>query len=326
MRAVRYHEYGGPEALEVDEVSRPETGSDELLVAIRAASVNPVDDLYRSGVLADSEGAFEGSFLPAVTGTDFAGEVEAVGEDVDAFDVGDRVFGTGLADNPQATVAEYAAVPADHAARLPESVDFVQGAGIAHVGGTAWRSLIKFGDLDPTETVLIHGASGGVGHIAIQIADTVGARVIGTAGSDRARSIVKELGTDFVFDYQRDDLAEAIDDVAADGVDVILDPRTGEHLPLDVDVAAVGGRITHLNGAFPRMEHPAATRTKELTIQGVAMHNTRDIGGAMKPLARLLEDGEVSVHIDRTYKLRETAEAQRALDDEHIIGKVVITI
>jgi NADPH:quinone reductase-like Zn-dependent oxidoreductase len=326
MKAVRYHEYGGPGVLELDDVERPTVESDQLLVDVRAASVNPVDALYRRGVIGGGDGAFEGSELPAVTGTDFAGEVAAVGDDVEGFEPGDRVFGTGLADSPHATVADYAVVPADHAATLPSTVDFEQGAGVAHVGGTAWRALIHFGEITPGQRVLIHGASGGVGHIAVQVAAAAGARVVGTVGFARARETVSQLGADVVVDYDRDDLGAAIRDGAKGAIDVILDPHTEEYLPLDVELAAAGGRITHLNGAFPAMAQPAATRTKELTIQGVAMHNTPDVGAALAKLTPLLESGAIRVTIDRTYPLREAARAQRALEEEHVVGKVVITI
>lgn len=326
MRAVRYHDHGGPEVLQVDEVPQPSADVDELLVRVRAASVNPVDALHRSGVLGGGDGAFDDAGLPSVTGTDFAGEVVAVGESVTAFERGDRVFGTGLADASMATVAEYVPVPVDHAAHLPEGIDFEQGAGVAHVGGTAWRAVLTFGEASLDETVLIHGASGGVGHVGVQLAAASGARVIGTARTERARETVRELGADSVLDYRREDLAAAIRGVAEDGVDLILDAHTGDYLPLDVDVAAVGGQVVHLNGAFPPIEHPAATRTKELTIQGVAMHNTDDVGAAMERLARLLETEDLSVVVDRTYGLEETAAAQRALEEDHVVGKIVITI
>lgn len=324
MRAVRYHEYGDADVLEIDHVERPEPGPGELLVAVRAVSVNPVDGLYRSGVLAGGDGAFEKTHLPATTGTDVAGEVAAIGGDVTEFEVGERVFGTGLADASRATAAEYAIVPESHLARLPSGVEFRQGAGIAHVGGTAWRALEHYGNVSPGDTVLIHGASGGVGHVAVQLAAMAGARVIGTASSERARTLAGDLGADTVFDYKRDDLDDAIGDAVGSGADIILDPHTGDYLPLDIEVAAVGGRITHLNGAFPPMEQPAATRTKELTIQGVAMHNTPNIGAVMARLARLLNSEDVHVHVDRTYDLEETAAAQRALENEHVVGKLVV--
>lgn len=326
MRAVRYHEYGGPEVLRVDDVERPSPGHGELLVDVRAASVNPVDALYREGVLGgDAEGAFEESPLPAVTGTDLAGVVAAVGPGVEGFDAGDRVFGTGLADAAEATFAEYATVPADHVAHLSASVPFEQAAASAHVGGTAWRAVAEFGDVSPGDAALVHGGSGGVGHLAVQLAAAAGARVVATAGSDRARAAVSDLGAAAVLDYERNDLRAAIREAAGGPVDLVLDAHTGEYLDLDVAVAANGATIAHVNGAFPEMPHPNATRTKELTIQGVAMHNTPDIGAAMGRLDRLLAADELQVLIDRQYDLADAAEAQRAVAEEHVVGKVVVT-
>lgn len=329
MKAVRYHAYGGPEQLQVDEVEPPTPGGDEVLVAVRAASVNPVDAVWREGHLApdeDEESAFGEGLLPAVTGTDLAGEVAAVGDDVSAFAPGDRVFGTGLADDPRATFAELAVAPADHLAHLPDAVSFEAAAAGAHVGGTAWRALIEYGEVAPADTVLVHGGSGGVGHMAVQLAAAAGAQVLATAGSDRARETVRDLGADAVLDYGCKDLAAAVREAAGGGVDVILDPHTGEYLPLDVEVASVGARITHLNGDFPAMSHAFATRTKELAIQGVAMHNTPDVGAVMAKLATLLAGDDLQPVVARTFDLEDAAAAQRFLDEEHVVGKVVVTV
>lgn len=325
MKSVRYHEYGGPEVLQTDTVDRPEPSQDELLIEVHAASINPVDFLYRRGVLGtDSDGAFEGSSLPSVIGTDLAGVVTVVGDDVTGFERGDRVFGTGLADNSQATFAEYVAAPADHLARLPENVSFETGAAAAHVGGTAWRTIVEFGNAGPGDWVLIHGGSGGVGHVAVQLAEISGARAIATAGSERARKIVRDLGASAVIDYDQPNLAAEIRETANGPVDLILDPHTGEYLELDIEVAANGGTITHVNGGFPEMPHPNATRTKELTIQGVAMHNTPNINHVMQKLGEFLATGELQINIDRTYTFENASEAHKALSEEHIVGKIIL--
>lgn len=326
MRAVRYHEYGGPEVLQVDEVDRPRPGRDEVLVEVRAASVNPLDFLYREGVLGtDTEGAFEGSSLPSIIGTDLAGVVAAVGEGVTEFEAGDRVFGTGLADNQRATFAEYAVAAADHLARLSKGVSFDQAAAAAHVGGTAWRAIVEFGNASPGDRVLIHGGSGGVGHIAVQLAALSGAQVVATASSERAREIVREFGATEALDYNRTDLAEAIREAAGGPVDLILDPHTEEYLELDIDVASNGGIITHINGSFPKIANANPTRTKELTIQGVAMHNTPDIAAVMEKIGLLLDDGDLRVNVDSTYTFEETPDAHRTVAEDHVIGKIVLT-
>ncbi|MFB6142757.1 MAG: zinc-binding alcohol dehydrogenase family protein [Halorientalis sp.] len=326
MKAVRYHEYGGPEVLQVDTVDRPTAGRGELLVEVRAASVNPVDFLYREGVLgSDEEGAFGGSSLPSVVGTDLAGVVAAVGPDVTGYEEGDRVFGTGMADAPGATVAEYAVAPADHLARLPEGPSFEEAAAAAHVGGTAWRAIVEFGDANPGDWVLIHGGSGGVGHVAVQLAALSGARVVATASSERARERVLELGATEVLDYGRSDLAEAILDAAGGPVDLVLDPHTEEYLNLDVEVTANGGTITHINGRFPAIANANPTRTKELTMQGVAMHNTPNVDEVMAKLGSLLADGDLQINVDRTYAFEEARAAHEAFAKDQIVGKIVLT-
>lgn len=325
MRAVRYHEHGGPEVLQVDQMDRPDPGRGEVLIEVRAASVNPVDSLYRQGILGgDDEGAFEGSSLPSVVGTDLAGVVTAVGPGVTRFEPGDRVFGTGMADNQQATVAEYAVAPTDHLTTLSDGVAFEQAAAAAHVGGTAWRAVVEFGDIDPGDRVLVHGGNGGVGHVAVQLAALSGARVIATAGSEPARERVLELGASEALDYNRSDLSAAIREAAGGAVDLILDPHTGEYLELDIQVAANGGTITHINGAFPAIPNANPTRTKELTIQGVAMHNTPDIAPVMAQIEALLADGDLRINVDRTHVFEDAEEAHRAVAEDHIIGKVVL--
>lgn len=325
MRAVRYHEYGGPEVLQVDQIDRPEPGPGEVLIQVQATSVNPVDFLYREGVLDGGEdGAFGGSSLPSVVGTDLAGIVTTIGSDVTKFEPGDRVFGTGLADNRQATVAEYAVAPESHLTTLSDGVSFQEAAAAAHVGGTAWRTVIEFGNIEPGDSVLIHGGNGGVGHVAVQLAALSGANVIATVGSDRASERVLSLGASDVLDYNRSGLAEAIQEAAGGLIDLILDPHTEEYLELDFQVAANGGTISHINGRFPAIPNANPTRTKELTIQGVAMHNTPDIASVMGRLDVLLADGDIRINVDRTHVFADADKAHRAVADEHIIGKVVL--
>lgn len=317
MRAARYHKHGGPEVIQVDELTKPTPGPDELLIEVHAASINPVDTMFRRGII-------EAESLPAAVGVDLAGIVTEVGSKIDDFDVGDRVFGTGLGNDPRSTFAEYAISPSENVARLPDSVPFEIGAGAAHAGGTAWRSLIEKGQLQPGDTCLIHGASGGVGHLGIQIASASGARVIGTAGSTEARDVVRDLGADVAFDYKREDLQAAIADETPDGVDVILDYHLGEYLDLDIAVAGHAARIVHIAGDITSVSNNSATRHKELTLQGVAMHSTPDISEVMEKLSRLLARDKLTVHIHDTYDVTETARAHRDITEESIIGKIVM--
>ena len=186
-------------------------------------------------------------------------------------------------------------------------------------------ALIDHGGLAPAEACLIHGGSGGVGHVAVQLASRMGATVVSTAGSDNARHQLQQFGADVALDYDRDDLASAIGDTVATGVDVTVDHRVGEYLELDIDVAASGGRIIVLNGDLSSIPNTSKVLGDALTIQGMStvdMATTRPI---LRRFARLLKAGDISVAVADTYDLAEAADAQRAIDEEHFVGKLIIT-
>jgi|APHM01.1.fsa_nt_gi NADPH:quinone reductase and related Zn-dependent oxidoreductases len=235
MRAVRFHSHGGTDVLQVDEIEQPKPASDEVLIDVHGAAVNPVDTYFR-------EGSYEPFTLPMIPGIDAAGEVVAVGDDVTGFSEGDSAMATGIGKDHYGGYAEYAAIPDDRVVALPDEVDTVAAgaAGVAAV--TAWRALISHADLQLGDRCLIHGGSGGVGHAAVQLAAAAGAQVITTA-SPGYHDELTDLGADAVFDYRRDDLADAVREASEGGVDVILDHRMHEYLQFDADVAATGCRV-----------------------------------------------------------------------------------
>lgn len=315
MRAVRYHDYGGPEALSVEEIDRPEPGGHELLVRVEAAGVNPVDTYFR-------EGAYEPDKLPMTPGSDFSGVVEAVGDGVSGFEADDRVFGTGLGRDRQGSYVEYALVPTDRIAHLPEGIPFDVGgaAGVAAV--TAWRALIDHAGLEPAETCLIHGGSGGVGHAAVGLAAATGATVVTTSSPDYHEAL-ERLGADAVFDYAREDLVAVIGEYEPA---VILDHRLDEYLDFDAAVAGQGARVVGVGNTVPQAgwENVPAARAKELRVQLMSMFNTPDLAAVLERLARLMEQGELSINVERSYGLDEAGEAQRAVIEESFLGKLVI--
>jgi len=315
MQAVRYHEHGGPEVLQVEAVERPDPGEGEVLVETRAAAVNPVDTYFREGSYPTD--------LPRIPGSDVAGVVAETGPGVDSFDVGDGVFATGLGNDRDGTCAEFAAVPTDLAAHLPEGVDFQVGAAVALVGVTAWRSLVARCGLEPGETALVHGGSGGVGHVAVQLAATAGADVTATA-SPPHHDVIADLGADTVLDYAHEDLADAI--VDAGRPDVVLDHRLDDYLGLDCQVAAFGARIAaigneHVEATFPDV--PAA-RAKALTVHHASMFNTPDVGQVLSRLAALVADGDLTAAVEQIYDLEEVAKAQRDVLERSFAGKLVV--
>ena len=177
MRAVRFHEYGSPEVLSIEEVDRPDPAGHNVLVEIRAAGVNPVDTYLR-------EGDYEPNELPMTPGVDFAGVLTETSEHVEDFEANDRVYGTGLGREHHGGYAEYALAPTDRVVHLPDAVGFEAAGGAGVVAVTAWRALVDHAGLDPGGTCLIHGGSGGVGHAAIQLASATGARVVGIGETD----------------------------------------------------------------------------------------------------------------------------------------------
>lgn len=300
----------------VEEVDRPEPRDGEVLVKVRAASVNPVDTYFR-------EGSYPPGRLPWIPGSDAAGVVTAVGDDVTDYDPGDRVFATALGNDHPGTCAEYVAAPTDRVVLLPDRVDFATGAAVALVGVTAWQSLVARCALDPGERVLVHGGNGGVGHAAVQLARAAGARVTTTARPDYHDGL-RELGADEVLDYTRDDLADAI--VAAGEPDVILDHRLDEYLGLDCEVAAFRGRIAAIGNTDPAATFPdvPAHRAKALTVNHVSMFNTPDVARVLRRLAGLLERGTLAPRVARIYDLDDVGAAQQAVLSDSFLGKLVV--
>jgi NADPH:quinone reductase len=315
MRAVRYHDHGGAEVLDVEETDRPEPGGHELLVRVEAASVNPVDTYFR-------EGSYQPFELPLTPGSDVAGVVEAAGEGTPGFEEGDRVFATGLGRNHQGTYAEYATVPTNRVARLPEEVAFDVGAAAGLVSVTAWRALIDHAGLEPAETCLIHGGSGGVGHAAVGLAAATSAEVLTTASSDYHDDL-EALGADAVFDYADDDLEESVGEYEPA---VILDHRLDEYLDFDASVGQQGARVVGIGETRPEAgwENVSAARAKEIRLQLMSMFNTPDLSAVLERVARLLASDDLPIVVDRSYGLEDADEAQRAVLEESFLGKIVI--
>ena len=319
MRAVRFHSHGGTDVLQVDEIDRPESAADEVVIEVHGAAVNPVDTYFR-------EGSYEPFTLPMIPGIDAAGEVVAVGDDVTGFDAGDDVMATGIGKDQYGGYAEYAAIPDDRIVTLPDGVDTVAAgaAGVAAV--TAWRALIDHADLGLGDRCLIHGGSGGVGHAAVQLAAAAGAEVITTA-SPGYHDAVAELGADYVIDYHRDDLADAVIEAGDGGVDVILDHRMDEYLQFDAAVAATGCRVVGIGENEQRVgfSQSSAARGKDLQLTLMSMFNTPDLRVPLRNVAKLLASGELEIEIAKRYELDGAAEAQRAVLEDSFLGKLVIT-
>jgi NADPH:quinone reductase-like Zn-dependent oxidoreductase len=319
MRAVRLHEHGGRDVLQVEETDRPEPDPDELLVAVVAAGVNPVDTYFR-------DGSYTPVGLPFTPGVDVAGEVVETGAAVEGFEPGDRVYGTGIGGGAaQGAYAEYATIPDDRVVGLPDGVDRTEAGAAGVAACTAWRALVDHAALDPAEYCLIHGGSGGVGHAAVQVAAAVNARVLATAAPEY-HDAVCDLGAWAALDYGRGDLADAVVDASDGGVDVVLDHRLDDYLQFDADVASEGARVVGIgeNSPDPGFTDDGAARSKDVNYQFMSMFNTPDLRVPLRGVAHLMDTGALSIEVARAYDLDEAAEAQRAVMEDSFLGKLVI--
>jgi NADPH:quinone reductase-like Zn-dependent oxidoreductase len=263
--------------------------------------------------------------------SDLGGVVAAVGEDVDGYAEGDRVFATGLHTGRFAggSFADYATVPTDLLAPLPEAVNFEEGAAVALGGVTAWRAFVHHTRLEPGETAFVHGGNGGVGHVAVGLADALGATPVATARPDH-HDAVRELGAATVLDYERDGLAAAARAAVGDA-EAVLDQMSDRYFGFDADVAAFEGDIVVIAGGEVALDDVAAARGGELDIHMMSMSNLAthsdmpDIGPILERLAALLANDRLEVRIDRTYPLEEAAEAHRVVLEESVVGKILVT-
>src|SRR2546421_4696548 len=306
MKAVVAHEYGAPEVLKLEEVSRPEPNEDEALVRVIASSVNPADPLTLSGKYAREFG----THLPLIPGYDIAGIVEKTGANVTKLKVGDTVygypnFGGGWAD--YVTVKEFEVAP------KPKSLNFVESAAVPMGALTAWQALVDVAKLQPGQTVLIHGGSGGVGSFAIQIAKARGAEVIATA-STANQDLLKQLGANVAVDYTK----TKFEDVAKD-VDAVLDPVGKETLARSYGVVKRGGIVMSLV-ARP---DPAECAKRGIRAAAISVHPDAE---DLTEIARLIDAGKIKPVVTEVLPLSEAIAAQRQAETHHTRGKLVLRI
>ena len=306
MKAAVAHEYGGPEVLKFEDVPRPGPKEDEALVRVIASGVNPADPLTLSGKYAREFG----THLPLIPGYDIAGIVEKVGANVTKLKVGDAVygyptFGGGWAD--YVTVREW------EVAAKPRSLNFVEAAAVPMGALTAWQALLDVARLQSGQTILIHGASGGVGSFAVQIAKSHGARVIATA-STANQDLLKQLGADLAIDYTK----TRFEDVARD-VDAVLDPVGKETLARSYGVVKKGGIVMSLVALPDRAE------LKKHGIRGAAISVHPDATD-LTEIAHLIDAGKMKPIVTQVLPLSEAIVAQQQAATHHTRGKVVLRI
>lgn len=297
MKAVVIHENGGPEVLSLEDVDRPEPADGEVLVRVRAASVNPVDWKIRRGSMARP--------LPAVLGRDISGTAER--SRAEGFAKGDDVFGYAASGG----YAEFATTSADAIALKPAGVSYEQAASIPVVGLTAWQALFDHAGLERGQTALIVGAAGGVGHLAVQFAKHAGARAIGT-GSSRNRQFVLGLGADEYVDYAERDVGEAVS-----GVDVGLDTVGGQGVESVVPAVREGGILIEIAAAPPE----EAARERSVRTELVS---AKPNVAQLDRIAELIATGEVRMEITEVLPLAEVRRAHELSESGHTRGKIVL--
>lgn len=322
MKAVRIHETGGPDVLVYEEVPTPAPGQGQVLVRVEAASVNPVDAAVRSGAFPTPKQP------PKIIGSDGAGVVETVGPGVADVKTGDEVFFQGLGIGSEGSYAEYALVAAEQCVPKPEGLSFSEAAAMGLVFPTAYYGLVRKGALQPGETVLVQGASGGVGTASVQLAKALGARVLATVGSDEAARRVRDLGADEVIVYTTSDVgAEVARLTDGRGVDLIHELVVSENLPADIAMVAKRGRIVCTGqGPHPEVAIPIGSAIgKDAALLFMSTGNAGRAGVAemMREIAGLAEQGKVKPVIWKTLKLSEARRAHELLAGHHV-GKIVL--
>jgi NADPH2:quinone reductase len=319
MKAIRVHQFGGPEVLKLEEVSDPQPGAVQVLMQVRAAGVNPVDAYIRTGTYASKPN------LPYTPGSDAAGVIVSVGADVKGFHTGDRVYGVGA---KTGSYAEKAVFDESSVHPLPENVTFEQGAAIGVPYGTAYRGLLLRAEARPAETVLVHGASGGVGTAAVQLARAAGMTVIGTAGSEAGMKLVKEQGAHHVLNHSTEGyLDELMKLTNGRGVDVIVELLANKNLAKDLTVLAKKGRVAVIGNRGTIEINPRDAMAREADIRGVTlMASTPDESWlTYAALDAGLENGTLKPVVGERIPLAEAARAhETVMKHSGALGKIVL--
>jgi NADPH2:quinone reductase len=318
MKAAYINQPGPPESIVVGELPTPKPTGNQVLVKVAAAAVNPIDTYVRSGAVSMPLPK------PFIVGCDLAGVVEAVGPDAKRFKAGDRVWGScqGILGR-QGTFAEYAAVDENFLYPIPYGVSDETAAACALVSLTAHLGLVRDAGLKAGETLFVNGGTGGVGSTVVQMAKSLGARVVTTAGSDEKVAAARELGADLAINYKTEDVPARVKEFAPDGVDVWWETLREPDFDRTVSLLAPRGRMILMAGREARPPFPVGPfYVKGCRLYGFAMFNatTEELRAAAEDVNRWLAEGKLKPRIDRVLPLAETAAAHR-LQEESTVGQ-----
>ncbi len=319
MKAIRVHEFGGPEVLKLEEVPDPQAGPDQVLVRVRAAGVNPVETYIRTGTYAVKPN------LPYTPGQDAAGDVAAVGSSVKKVKVGDRVYTSG---SLTGTYAELTLCTEAQVHPLPPNVTYEQGAAVGIPAGTAYHGLFQRGEAKAAETVLIHGASGSVGSSALQMARAAGMTVIGTAGSERGLKLLLDEGAHHALDHSSDaHYDEVMKLTEGRGADIILEMLANKNLAKDLTVLAKRGRAVVIGNRGTIEINPRDAMAREADIRGVTLvlASDQERKAIYAALTAALEKQTLRPVIGQKFSLADAAKAHEAvMQHSGAYGKIVL--
>ncbi len=322
MQAILVRAFGAPDVMQIETVPDPKPGPSEVLVRIRAAGVNPVETYIRSGAYARKPP------LPYIPGSDAAGDVEAVGTEVQGIKPGDRVYITGTIGGNVGAYAERAVCRTAQVHPLPAGVSYAQGAALGVPYATAYRALFQRTAARPGETLLVHGATGGVGLAAVQLGVAQGLRVLGTGGTERGLELVRGQGAHAVFNHHA---AGYVDDImratAGRGVDLVLEMAAHLNLDKDLGLLAPRGRVVVI-GNRGRVEIDARqSMARDAAILGMLLANTSeaDLASIHAGLVAGLANGSLTPVINREFRLAEAPAAHEAVMQDGALGKIALS-
>lgn len=316
MRAIRVHEFGPPEVMLLEHVPDLAPGPGQVLISVKAAGVNPVDTYVRAGL-------FYKKGLPYTPGADASGIVESTGEGVRAFKPGDRVYTAGTVTG---AYAEFCVADEKQCHRLPQSLSFSQGACIGVPYATAYRALFHKAKASPGETVLVHGATGGVGIAAVQLARAWGMRVIGTGGTDRGRELAAYEGAEHVLDHTDPAHMEKAKELAAGRLDIIIEFLANVNLASDLSALGPKGRVVVVGSRGAVEIDPRDLMSRDASIHGMSLFNSteEELGSIHAGLAAGFEAGTLRPRVGRELPLGAAATAHHAVIEERAYGKIVL--
>lgn len=336
MKAILATAPGGIEVLQLRDVPKPELPSPHhLRVKLAAAGVNPVDAKLRA------KPAYHPDKLPAILGCDGAGVVEAVGDQVTRFKVGDEVYfcNGGIGNNlggETGNYAEYTTLHEEYCAAKPANLSLQDSAALPLVLITAWESLVERAELRTGQTILIHAAAGGVGHIALQLAHHFGARVAVTVSNDKKAELARSLGADRIIDYREQDFVqETLDWTDGKGVDAVFDTVGGETYIRSLNAARIGGHVVSVLATPLSQADVQLARLRNLTLgfelmltpQALNLHDERvRQRKILEEGAALVEEGKLDILVTHRLPLEQAAEAHRLIEAGGMIGKIVLTM